>query len=234
MTGPAHAQAQADQPTTAAGTATPAPTREATKAAAVEMTERWLAVRGYEGLYEVSDHGRVRGRRGISRTGQTMRGYQTVRLYKHFQRKALTVHRLVLEAFVGPRPANYECRHLDGDKTNNRISNISWGTRRENQLDNVRHGTHPHARKTHCPLGHDYYVVRANGERRCRTCYNASRRALRRRKEAAVGGGVVIPEQARAKADADRVMACPAPLCLLLLTHGGMDCWCRKRKKAAK
>jgi len=27
---------------------------------------------------------------------------------------------------------------------------------------------------------------------------------------------------------------CPAPLCLLLLTHGGMDCWCRKRKKAAK
>ncbi len=52
-----------------------------------------------------------------------------------------TVHKLVLLAFVGPRPEGYECLHADGDKTNNRISNIRWGTPQENSDDKKRHGT---------------------------------------------------------------------------------------------
>src|SRR5436309_3088927 len=40
-----------------------------------------------------------------------------------------TVHRLVLEAFVGPRLPGMECRHLDGNTKNNRLSNICWGSR---------------------------------------------------------------------------------------------------------
>jgi hypothetical protein len=56
--------------------------------------------------------------------------------YKHFR-----VHRLVLEAFHGPRPAGGEARHLDGDPTNNRADNLAWGTRKENGEDRVRHGT---------------------------------------------------------------------------------------------
>jgi len=51
------------------------------------------------------------------------------------------VHRLVLEAFVGPCPGGMECRHLDGDPTNNRLDNLRWGTRKENMEDMVRHGT---------------------------------------------------------------------------------------------
>ncbi len=58
------------------------------------------------------------------------------------QRATRHVHTLMLTAFVGPRPANFECRHLDGNPTNNRLENLAWGTRSENQCDAVRHGTH--------------------------------------------------------------------------------------------
>ena len=51
------------------------------------------------------------------------------------------VHRLILEAFVGPCPEGMECRHLDGDPGNNRLENLAWGTPEENHADSVRHGT---------------------------------------------------------------------------------------------
>jgi hypothetical protein len=51
------------------------------------------------------------------------------------------VHALILETFVGPKPSNKECRHLDGDNTNNALSNLCWGTPQENHADAVRHGT---------------------------------------------------------------------------------------------
>lgn len=52
------------------------------------------------------------------------------------------IHVLVLEAFDRPRPQGMVCRHLDGDKLNNDISNLKWGTESENRYDSVRHGTH--------------------------------------------------------------------------------------------
>ena len=55
--------------------------------------------------------------------------------------KIRTVHSLVLEAFVGPRPEGMECRHLNGDRKDNRIENLRWGTRAENAQDRVIHGT---------------------------------------------------------------------------------------------
>lgn len=51
------------------------------------------------------------------------------------------IHRLVLEAFVGPCPPGMECRHLDGNRTNNSLGNLAWGTRKENMADQVAHGT---------------------------------------------------------------------------------------------
>ncbi len=48
------------------------------------------------------------------------------------------VHRLVLEAFAGPRSEKAECRHLDGDPTNNHLCNICWGSHKENSQDRVR------------------------------------------------------------------------------------------------
>lgn len=54
------------------------------------------------------------------------------------------VHGMVLEAFVGPRPHDLQCRHLDGDSLNNELSNLRWGTALENiGEDRRRHGRIP-------------------------------------------------------------------------------------------
>lgn len=123
------------------------------------MRERWKAVRGYEGLYEVSNMGRVRSldritlRRdiqGILRQwkykGRLLRrninedGYYKVGLSKVTSKNFL-VHRLVLESFIGPRPPGKESIHKDGNYQNAKLSNLRWGTHMENMHDKVRHGT---------------------------------------------------------------------------------------------
>jgi hypothetical protein len=53
------------------------------------------------------------------------------------------VHRLVLEAFVGPCPEGLETRHLDGNPSNNRLENLVWDTHANNMADGIRHGTRP-------------------------------------------------------------------------------------------
>jgi len=51
------------------------------------------------------------------------------------------IHRLVLETFIGPCPEGMECRHLNGNSRDNNLSNLQWGTHKENGLDIVRHGS---------------------------------------------------------------------------------------------
>lgn len=117
--------------------------------------EKWKPVVGWEGIYEVSDLGRVRslprltkaGWAGSKRHGGKIlasfarQDRQFVNLWGEGRRSTCTVHRLVLEAFVGPRPHGMECRHLDGNKQNNQRDNLVWGTHLENEADKVRHGT---------------------------------------------------------------------------------------------
>ena len=57
------------------------------------------------------------------------------------QRGTMLVHRLVMLAFDGPQPEGMECRHLNGNPADNRIENLKWGTRKENEADKVSHGT---------------------------------------------------------------------------------------------
>lgn len=98
-----------------------------------------------------------------------------------YVREAKTIHGLVLAAFDGPRPDDLETRHLDGNPTNNRLSNLIYGTGTENQLDRVRHGRHENAIKTHCPQGHPYdeantYRIPSKPRNRyCRACQKARR-----------------------------------------------------------
>lgn len=145
-------------------------------------TENWRPIPGYEGYYDVSDQGFVRsldrgrrkGRVLVRRmTGKNGR-YWTVRLTVNGVPVDRLIHRLVLEAFVGPAPEGQECRHLDGDCANAKLSNLQWGTRSENNLDKIEHGTHINARKTHCPQGHPYegdnLIKNANGSRACKKC----------------------------------------------------------------
>lgn len=56
-------------------------------------------------------------------------------------RKTTGVHRLVLLAFIGPCPDGMEARHLDGNRSNNVLGNLKWGTKRENEDDKIAHGT---------------------------------------------------------------------------------------------
>lgn len=104
--------------------------------------EQWRDVVGYEGLYKVSDLGKVFGRCKILRPGTERSGHQYVILCKYgTPNKTAKIHRLVLEAFVGPCPEKCECAHRDGNPKNNKLSNLRWATPKENQADRIRHGT---------------------------------------------------------------------------------------------
>lgn len=96
--------------------------------------ELWLPVVGYEGRYEVSNLGRVRNRHGKVFIGQdTPKGYFAVSLSGGTPyRQTFLIHRLVMDAFVGPRPHGLETNHKDGDKSNNCLENLEYVTHQEN------------------------------------------------------------------------------------------------------
>ena len=111
------------------------------------MIEEWKDIEGYEGLYQVSNLGRVKS---LERT-RTIRipekilslssidayGYNVVCLSKDGVQKRLTIHRLVGSAFI-PNPNNYPCiNHSDEIKTNNKSNNLEWCSYEENN----NHGT---------------------------------------------------------------------------------------------
>ena len=101
--------------------------------------EHWRAIAGYEGLYEVSDQGRVKsinynrtGTEKILKPMKTPCGYLLVSLYKDGQRKTITVHRLVATAFIS-NPRNLETiNHKDEVKTNNTVGNLEWMSVKDN------------------------------------------------------------------------------------------------------
>lgn len=100
--------------------------------------EEWRPVVGYEGLYEVSDQGRVRwvrngGTRLLRNVGTAhAKRRETVQLHRNNKGKTRFVHHLVLEAFVGARPSNCECNHINGKPSDNRATNLEWITPRAN------------------------------------------------------------------------------------------------------
>lgn len=120
------------------------------------MTVQYRQVVGYEG-YRVGDDGSVwtcRKQMGGRKKGyrfsnewKRMRfnhhafGYPMVCLYRNGKPKTIAAHTLVLSAFVGARRKGLVCRHLDGDPRNNKLSNLAWGTYKENEADKERHGT---------------------------------------------------------------------------------------------
>jgi hypothetical protein len=152
--------------------------------------EQWSAIPRFEGYYEASTQGRVRSidrwiptksgqtafRRGRILTQRALagNGYQIVMMSKHGKYQNQLVHRLVLLAFRGEPDHDYECRHLNGIRTDNRLENLAWGTRSENTADQVRHGSHRNSAKTHCLRGHaftaDNTYIRPSGGRMCRAC----------------------------------------------------------------
>lgn len=96
--------------------------------------ENWRDVAGYEGLYQVSDRGRVKNvkRDAILSPAKNNRGYFRVLLCKDGVKTNKFVHRLVALSFV-PNPDNKpQVNHIDGCKENNGAINLEWVTQREN------------------------------------------------------------------------------------------------------
>jgi hypothetical protein len=170
-------------------------TQDGLGALLVDAAEEWRPIPDYVGCYSVSNLGRIRSEpRVIDRPGPkgvlTVRGrilaqhahprtgYVHVSLNRNNRRHVFRVHSLVMLAFVGERPEGLETRHLDGNKTNNALSNLQWGTPGENALDKVRHGTHNFASRTHCPRRHLLVapnLVRCLAKKGYRDCLSCNR-----------------------------------------------------------
>jgi len=164
--------------------------------------ETWRPILGYEGSYEVSDLGSVRSLPRIVQdkaarphpvSGRVLtlawKGpsrYAAVQLCQAGETHQVYVHRLVLEAFAGPRPfPDAVARHLNGNHLDNRAMNLAWGTQQENIADKFRHGTDHNTNKTHCPQDHPYsgdnLIVNTKGHRYCRACREMRNRQRRKK-----------------------------------------------------
>lgn len=143
--------------------------------------EQWKPVVGFPD-YEVSDHGHVvshkKSKARVLRpflSGRQGQEHPAVSLHRDGRGHTRNVHRLVIEAFIGPRPQDLEVRHLDGDRMNPKLSNLQFGSHSENVQDLLAHGRHPQASKTHCVRGHEFTEENTRIYREWRWCRECKR-----------------------------------------------------------
>jgi len=123
-------------------------------------------IKGYEGLYTISDDGIVRGlervvqRVGVGKGGHACKpmtvkakalksylaknGYYVVNLNKDGVSKTTYIHHIIASHFIGERPKGYTINHIDGNKTNNSIYNLEYCTYLENNQHAKRLGLNKH------------------------------------------------------------------------------------------
>lgn len=116
------------------------------------VVETWKPVVGFEGLYNVSDQGRVcslericsNGRGAVRKHGGrimcSIAERPRVKLCRNGQVFRKAVAHLVLEAFVGPKPGGRECCHANDNPRDNRLANLRWASRKDNEADKRRNG----------------------------------------------------------------------------------------------
>lgn len=122
------------------------------------MIEEWRDIQGYEGLYQVSNLGRVKslerkvkgGWNNTRTVGErilkpcvNVEGYPKVSLCKEGAIRRFPIHRIVAQAFIPNPDGKPEINHIDGCKENNSVSNLEWVTRSENELHAWRTGLKP-------------------------------------------------------------------------------------------
>jgi len=103
--------------------------------------ENWKPIPGYEGLYDVSDHGRVHSYLSNRIVGNYNNvRYNNVSLHRKGISKSANIHTLVMIAFIGPCPEGMEGCHEDGNLHNNTPKNLRYGTPKDNAADREEHG----------------------------------------------------------------------------------------------
>ena len=119
------------------------------------MQEVWKPIKGFEGLYEVSNLGNVRNTNGRLRKPFLIhQGYLMIDLFHNYKRTHARVNRLVAEAFIPNPDKKTEVNHKNGSKTDNRAENLEWTSKSENMIHAYKtglqkKGKHP-IRKVRC------------------------------------------------------------------------------------
>jgi hypothetical protein len=112
----------------------------------IKHTEEWRDVVGYEGYYQVSDRGRVKGLERIDSRGRLReervlkpllhyKGYRTIHLHKDGHCKTVKLHRAVASAFLEDFSDKKQVDHIDGDRSNNMVENLRMATNSENKAN---------------------------------------------------------------------------------------------------
>lgn len=133
------------------------------------MSEEWKPIEGFEGLYEVSDHGNVKSLDRLEKVGNGMRmrrgrilkahiqksGHLLVVLCKDGKNYPRTIHRLVAIAFINNPDNKPVVDHIDTNPANNCVSNLKWATVQENCLNPITRVHNSESKKGHkCYLKH--------------------------------------------------------------------------------
>jgi hypothetical protein len=119
--------------------------------------EWWVPISGYEGKYDISNLGRVRSLRFVNgrvdrprptprilKAGVNDDGYRSVELCRSGETHRRKICGMVLESFVGPRPSReHHAAHLNGDPGDDRLANLEWVHRKDNEAHKKQHGTAP-------------------------------------------------------------------------------------------
>ena len=104
----------------------------------MDKKEIWKDIKGYENIYQVSNHGRVKSlkynKERILKSGKCHLGYLHVVLYNNRTPKTFHVHSLVATAFLNHKPCGHKMvvNHIDFDRSNNNVENLEITTQREN------------------------------------------------------------------------------------------------------
>jgi len=106
------------------------------------MKEIWKDIEGYEGLYQVSNLGRVKSiiTNIIMKPSYCKSNYLKVKLCKNGRQKTIQIHRLVAENFIDNIYNKPQINHIDCNKENNRVDNLEWVTAKENTAHAINNG----------------------------------------------------------------------------------------------
>jgi hypothetical protein len=156
--------------------------------------EEWRDIKGYEGLYQISNHGNVvsKERRVINHRNGTTRivreavmnpwdngnGYLVVTLRNKRHRKNVYVHRLVAEAFIKKQEGKSYINHKDYDKHNNAVSNLEWCTQKENIAYSNSHLMKPKSKCRPSNTGEKYISKRISNGKHVRYRVNIRQMAI--------------------------------------------------------